>query len=488
MRQLFLWHRWLGIGLCIFMALWFISGIVMLFVGYPKLTPTEHLNGLPALSLTSSYIDVEKAKTKTGKKIAPIQIRLSSIAGNPVYIFHYPDQANVVIDAITGQKIIRATPQQALNSARVFYTHSEAHYLKTVTKDAWTQSGTLDHDRPLHVIKINDVNDHLLYIYSHDGQVVLDVTLNERTWGWLGAWLHWIYPLRTMPWWANLIIYLSLTATVMSLIGQYLGIKRWRFSAKYRSGSHSPYAKGFARWHHISGLLFGFILILWIFSGLMSMAPWNIFTNQSQLPVNNFYNGSLNDIESPWSTNALLTKLHDANFHARELSWQKIDGKLWLTAYIDKDQTRVIPLFSNADVKNEIPLDTLLSALNNIAPADFFHYQWLNNYDFYYFSRQEQSMYGNRARPLPILRVIFSDPAKTWLHIDPATGTILSNLDQRQRLSRWLFNLLHSWDLNILLDRPLLRELLMILFSLGGFTISISGAVVGWRRVWRKLA
>lgn len=32
-RHLYLWHRWLGIALCLFMALWFVSGIVMLYVG-----------------------------------------------------------------------------------------------------------------------------------------------------------------------------------------------------------------------------------------------------------------------------------------------------------------------------------------------------------------------------------------------------------------------------------------------------------------------
>ncbi|WPE27045.1 hypothetical protein PshuTeo1_27660 [Pseudomonas hunanensis] len=48
-RQLYLWHRWLGIVACLFMALWFVSGVVMLYVGYPKLTPAERLAHLPAL-------------------------------------------------------------------------------------------------------------------------------------------------------------------------------------------------------------------------------------------------------------------------------------------------------------------------------------------------------------------------------------------------------------------------------------------------------
>ncbi|MGV8195858.1 PepSY domain-containing protein, partial [Pseudomonas aeruginosa] len=48
-RYLYLWHRWLGIGCCLLMVLWFVSGMVMLYVGYPKLTPLERLAHLPEL-------------------------------------------------------------------------------------------------------------------------------------------------------------------------------------------------------------------------------------------------------------------------------------------------------------------------------------------------------------------------------------------------------------------------------------------------------
>jgi len=49
-RYLYLAHRWLGIGLGLFVLLWIVSGVVMLFVGYPKLTPEEHLSRLQPLS------------------------------------------------------------------------------------------------------------------------------------------------------------------------------------------------------------------------------------------------------------------------------------------------------------------------------------------------------------------------------------------------------------------------------------------------------
>jgi uncharacterized iron-regulated membrane protein len=48
-RWTYLVHRWLGIGGCLLMLLWFVSGMVMLFIGYPKLTPGERLAALPVL-------------------------------------------------------------------------------------------------------------------------------------------------------------------------------------------------------------------------------------------------------------------------------------------------------------------------------------------------------------------------------------------------------------------------------------------------------
>ena len=57
-RALYLTHRWLGVVLCLFMAMWFLSGVVMMYVGYPKLKPrtAERVtvaNGLRLLRLAT---------------------------------------------------------------------------------------------------------------------------------------------------------------------------------------------------------------------------------------------------------------------------------------------------------------------------------------------------------------------------------------------------------------------------------------------------
>lgn len=89
-RYLYLEHRWLGICVCLFMALWFFSGVVMLYVGYPKLTPREHLAHLPELNLQSCCVDLGAALAAADPYRAPASIRLSTVAGQPRYLFSYP--------------------------------------------------------------------------------------------------------------------------------------------------------------------------------------------------------------------------------------------------------------------------------------------------------------------------------------------------------------------------------------------------------------
>ena len=55
-RQLFLFHRWAGIVLCLFFALWFVSGLFMMYVGFPELTKGERLAGSTPLDFSTARL------------------------------------------------------------------------------------------------------------------------------------------------------------------------------------------------------------------------------------------------------------------------------------------------------------------------------------------------------------------------------------------------------------------------------------------------
>jgi len=45
-KWLYVIHRWVGIVSCLLFAIWFLSGLVMMYVPYPSLTDDERLGGL----------------------------------------------------------------------------------------------------------------------------------------------------------------------------------------------------------------------------------------------------------------------------------------------------------------------------------------------------------------------------------------------------------------------------------------------------------
>jgi hypothetical protein len=54
------------------------------------------------------------------------------------------------------------------------------------------------------------------------------------------------------------------------------------------------------------------------------------------------------------------------------------------------------------------------------------------------------SRHVDRSGCLPILRVKFTDPAGTWIYIDPEMSQVLASIHRLNRLERWLYNGLHG--------------------------------------------
>jgi hypothetical protein len=469
-RYAFLVHRWTGVGMCILMALWFASGMVMLFVGYPKLTPWERLERLPALAAPCCVAPGAGAWT------------LTSIGQRPVYL-----QGAKAVDALTGATMA-AGDAAALASARAFLPGAGARYDGVIMEDRWTHSGALNAHRPLHVIEMGDSAATRLYISSATGQVVLDAPRAQRLWNFAGAWLHWVYMLRDQPKdpvWSWTVIILSAIGVVSTVTGILNGLWRWRFNGAYKNGAKSPFRDAVMRWHHMLGLVFGALVFAWMFSGLMSMNPLGMFDAKGARPdVASFAafagNASTLDIGVP----AALALLDAAGFHAVELEGRTLAGQPYLLA---RDRSNATRLVTMSGVLQRWPDATLAAAARRLLPAPIVDTSTVTQYDAYYYKRQTQSMYGADERRLPVLRVVFDDPGATWVYLDPATGTVVEAMDRSQRAGRWLFNFLHSWDLPVLLDAGWLREALFIALGAGGILLSTTAAVLGWRRVRIKL-
>ena len=78
-------HRWMGVGFCVLFAVWFVSGIVMMYWGFPGVTASDRLQRAPALSPEQIRVSPEQAIAAIGREAGPAQVRLGSYDGRPVY-------------------------------------------------------------------------------------------------------------------------------------------------------------------------------------------------------------------------------------------------------------------------------------------------------------------------------------------------------------------------------------------------------------------
>lgn len=497
-RWLYLVHRWFGIALCVVMLAWFVSGVVMMYVGYPKLTVAERLEALPALPADGCCVALALARAEVPAPppapsarrgaVSTDTWRLTSVAGQPRYIFNEEGRYPAAVDALTGRLIATVSSEAAQASAQHFAGGVPGRWLKQVQEDAWTHSRALDGHRPLHVVEVDDAERRWIYVSSRTGEVVRDATRVERTWGWVGAWLHWLYIFRggaLNAWWTDIVIWLSVAGSVSALTGIVVGIWRWRFKGRFRSGRRTPYADRAARWHHKAGMVGGVLAFTWVLSGLFSMNPWKVFDAPGPKPDRSAYAGGPLDPTQAPDPSQVLRVLGDGGTAVREITWHRSAGEHIAQAH----GAGTSRLFSQSQTQplDSIPQAAWRQAAERLLPsAQIVEAERLDHYDAYYYAREPHTMTGHRERPLPVWRLQFDDPNRTTVVIDPRTGLIQHISDSHRRADRWLFAFLHSFDLPAFLALRPAWDVWMVGFSIAGALLAATGVVTGTRRLWRR--
>lgn len=478
-------HRWLGIFGCVLFVAWFASGIVMMYARMPRLDPQARRATLPVLDL--SRLRVSPADAARAATATPQRILVGMQAGRPAYRLLTQGRWTTIFGD-DGRLMGGLSEEEAIAEVRRFAPGGitsiryDAHLRGP---DQWTleSRGLL----PMHRIALGDTADTYFYLSDQTGQAVLRTTRSERRWAYAGAVIHWIYftPFRQQSvLWAQSIIWLSLTGSVMCLLGLLWGA--WRLSpiARYRLkrvASRSPYA-GSMRWHHYAGLFFGVTTFTWVFSGLLSMDPWEWHpsTSPTRAQREPFSGGPLRlDQATAADVQAAFARLQSSA--ATELEILQFKGETFLT-----DHERLVRLTAPDRARfAEFDRASLLSTARDAMPAvSIDDATWLDRYDAYYYDRDNEL-------PLPILRVRFHDTPRTWLYVDPRRGAVVRKEERLSRVNRWLYHGLHSLDFPFLYYRRPLWDILVILLSLGGLASAITSVVPATRRLrrhWRRIA
>ncbi|KWV53325.1 peptidase, partial [Bradyrhizobium macuxiense] len=467
-RWLYIAHRWIGIATCLLFAMWFMSGLVMMYVAFPRLTDAERLAALPFISWNKVQITPDRAMAVAGVEHYPRDLRLSMMNDVPVYRVTPWKGRAVTISAVDGSIIDGITPEQALAIAAHHPDAVQPHLLEIVTRDQWSVTARFDPLRPLYLIALGDRGGTELYVSSRSGEIALDTTRQERIWNWLGSIPHWIYPTvlrKDGPLWRQVVLWISGICLVVAVTGFWIGVLRLRLSRRYAHGAVSPY-RGWMAWHHIAGLIGGIFVFTWMFSGWLSLNPGDAFSGR----------GMTRDIAVRYSG-------HDAPdivaafqstppTPAAEARFVWIGGRQLMVLDDNSGRRSLVDPATGAPIS--LSHEEIIDAARHAVPdAAMMFSRQIDEPDAYWYTLHHE-------REFPVLRVGFDDPVHTWLHISPITAEVLDRSDDGRRTYRWLFNALHSFDFPLLLRYVPSRDIVVWLLSLVGTIISISGVVIGW--------
>lgn len=453
--------------------MWFVSGVVMMYVAFPALSEKERLAALPELTWEIVALSPDAAMTAAGATRFPRDIRLSMLADEPVYRLTGWDGRRQAVSAVDGRAITEVSAQQALAAAAHHPASRAPRLAGIVDRDQWSVTARYDSLRPLYLIDLGDDAGTELYVSAQGGEIALDTTRTERVWNWLGSIPHWIYPTvlrKDGPLWRSVVLWISGVCLIVGVTGIWIGILRVRLKRPYSGGRITPY-RGWMAWHHVTGLIAGLFVLTWTFSGWLSLNPGGYFASRAiAREVMQRYAGH----ETPDIAARLPVAQRSGVVEARFV-W--LGGTaMMILAGRDGVQTPVDPASGEAI---RLDSDRLWTAAARLLPdARLVNRQTLREYDAYWYAHHQD-------RELPVLRARFDDSEQSWFHISPVTGDVLGRVDGGRRAYRWLFNALHSLDLPLLLMVRPAWDVVVVLLSMLGAIVSVSGVVIGWRYLRR---
>ncbi|OKO74853.1 hypothetical protein AC629_34590 [Bradyrhizobium sp. NAS80.1] len=475
MGAIVLLHRWLGIAFCLLFAMWFASGIVMHFVPFPSLTEAERFGGFGPVDRTRVRIAVVDAVAASGITDAT-RVRLIQRSDGPVYIVSGPSRARAV-RASDGRDASVTSPDLALAIAR---DHARGRGLDAARAaivarsdyDQWSVPNGFDRHRPLFRVALGDAAKTEVYISSLTGEVVLDTTRSERGWNLAGSVLHWIYPTVLRSNWAlwdRVVWTLSLLASIAALLGAVLGLVRIKRRGRLVG---SPY-RGWHALHHLIGLAVTAFVLTWIFSGWLSMDHGRLFSRGQLSPAE----AEVTNASPDWVATSSLDP-QPISPSAREVEWFAFNGTIYRRDRVDIERQILIKAgdasrdgqagFLSAREVQELTMRLATSCGVPIVLADDDGYP-------------AQST----ASGAPVYRSRCGD---LWFDIDGADGNVLQRLDMSRRAYRWFYSALHTFDFPVLLAHPRLRDVLIVGLCVLGLVFSVTGIVIGWRRLWATFA
>ena len=475
-RWLTWFHRWAGVVLCLLFAMWFASGAVLHFVGFPALSTHDRHQG-------GADIEFGQVAWSPAEALAKVpdarDLRLLERAGHAAYVAQISTGEWTAVSAQSGTRLADITLDEARAIAGSFGNAPIAAATGPFLYDQWIVHQHFDPFRPFFRIRLDDAAHTDLYVSARTGEVLQRTRFAERAWNWLGAVVHWIYftPLR-QSWtaWNQVVWWVSLVALISIAAGTWLGIVRMLANRAAGRAGLSPF-RGWMRWHHLIGLFASVIVMTWMLSGWLSMDHGRVFsmghpTDEQEARLRGMTIRSAAQAVTLGSLRAMAP--------ADEITFNSIANRPFLTAYEARTgESRVVFLDDVSRVLSHVPDAVTLAGVNQVWP-DATPIVPQAGADALY--RHAEST-GEDAAGFSV-----AGDGSLRAYVDRHSGRFLVVMDLSRRSYAWIYYGLHTFEFPGLIEHPALRTILVLSLLSLGFLSSATGVVLSVKRLKREFA
>ncbi len=457
-------------ALAVPMLIWFASGIILIYTGGMPSPDREALQRSAPLDLDALRLSPSEAAARLRGASRFERVVLVTILGRPAYRFWTPSPVTVFADR--GDIVNVDEPASRKIAADFLAVQPDRlRYIERLSDvDQWTLS--LRDALPLHHLA-DDASGTDIYVSAPVGEVVMTTDSRTRALAWASAIPHWLYlsALRRHDRaWRLVVLWTAALGTIVTTAGLLLAVVERRTRRR-----------GLLAWHYRAGVLFGPFALTWIVSGWLSMEPWWASRGAAGPAIAAALAGvPLDPTAFPAFDIREWRRLVPDGVKEIELSLAS--GEPSYIVQTGRGHDRIV-LTARPLAMPRAPADArtrVAARLHALTGLGVVTAGILSDYDAYYRD-------ATRRAPLPVVRAILSDPDRTWVYVDPATGLAVAHFTARQRLERWIYHGLHSLDLPFLYGRRPLWDTVMIVLCGGGLILSAIATAMAWRRVWYML-
>lgn len=471
-------HRILGTILSILFLVWFLSGFVMIYHTFPKVSNLDRYASMEALP--DNLIDVDSVFSATQIDSGILKLSLKSFAGNSYFEAMTLDTVLKVSADSAAREISNPTFAQIEQYAHR-WNKAEIAKVDTLRKvEQWIPFGYLKKDFPIYKFYFSDDLKSQLYISSVTGEALQYTNKDNRFWAWVGAIPHWVYftSLRqNSQLWSSVVCWLAGIGCIMCLTGIVVGIRAYVLQYRKRKKLKTPYKKQSYKWHHILGFFFGFFVLTFVFSGMMSLADvpqWMVKVHNQDLQNSQFMPEPVTLNNYKLDYRKVLEEYPD---EVKSIEWASF-GEIPLYKVVVGKKLHVIDASTESVRLLELTPEKIQRKLAKVH-AEPMTIEVLSEYDNYYVGTSNHL-------PLPVYKVSVDDADRSTYYINPKNGNT-RYYNTNSKIHRWTYQGLHSFEFGFLVKHPILWNIVMWTTMIGGTLVSMTGVWLGFKYIRRKL-